>query len=205
MDKISETLVILDHIGRIIKSRADYCKRHIPFDTLEAVGSKMNEYIERGFEPKDLRTEEIANKISRECADIRIALHNYTRLNIIDMFSFNDEYNKFFNEKHIEDPELQIRILKVKRKNKNIRKKLNWDQLKRFRNVVMAHNLRDKHDSNKLSINILKEINELMMNHQKGVEYADVVINIFENIKLEFENEINLANQRFIEKARENN
>jgi hypothetical protein len=44
-------------------------------------------------------------------------------LNIIDIFSFNDEYNKYFVENRFHDE--NIRELKnVKTKNKNIRKKI---------------------------------------------------------------------------------
>ena len=202
MDKISESLLILDHIGRIIKSRTDYCKRHIPFNILEEIGKRMDEYIKLGYNPKDLGEGEIAHKISRECSDIKITLHNYTRLNIIDMYSFNDEYNNFFIEINTINLNLKARIRKVRKKNKPLRNKLDWNQLIRFRNVVMAHNLRDKKESNRLSIKILKEINELMLDNEKGAKYADIVIEMFENIKLEFQTEIKEANNEFIEIAK---
>lgn len=202
MNRISETLLILDHLGKVIQSRTEYCIRYIDFNQFELIGQRMNEFIEKGYNPKECGVGEIANKISRECADIRVTLHNYSRLNIIDMFSFNDEYNDFFTEGNIENPELKKRIRKVKSKNKEIRKKLDWDQLKRFRNIATAHNMRDKKNSNKLSFEVLKEINGILMNQKETVAYSKVVLEVYDNIKSEFEKEILEANQLFVEKVR---
>lgn len=202
MNKISETLLVLDHLGRVIESRTKYCIRYINFNKFELIAKRMDEYIEKGYKPKDLGEGEIANQISRECADIRITLHNFSRLNIIDMFSFNDEYNDFFTEVHIENEELKRRIRNVKNKNKEIRKQLDWDQLKRFRNIAMAHNMRDKKNSNRLSFDVLKEINGILMNQTEAVEYSKVVLEIYQNIKMEFEREIIEANNLFVEKVK---
>lgn len=203
MKKISETLLILDHLGRIIEGKTDFLKRNISFNQGDFINNKILEFLHKGYGINEIKEGEIADSISRECSDIRITLHNYTRLIIIDMFSFNDEYNNFFNEKEFDDLELKKRIRKVRDKNKPIRKNLDWDQLKRFRNVAMAHNLRSKIDSNKLSIMVLKEINDLVLNHSKAVEYATTILPIYENIKEEFHYEINVANNEFIEEAKQ--
>jgi hypothetical protein len=45
-------------------------------------------------------------------------------LNIIDIFSFNDEYNKYFVEKNRFHDENIRELEKCKNENKNIRKKI---------------------------------------------------------------------------------
>lgn len=66
----------------------------------------------------------------------------------------------------------------------------------------MAHNMRDKRNSNRLSFDVLKEINGILMNQTEAVEYSKVVLEIYQNIKMEFEREIIEANNLFMEKVK---
>lgn len=191
MTQLQETLNILLHYDNVISGRTNYCRRHADFISSNCVEKKLKEKIKNGFVNKPIANDPVFNEISRECADIRIALHSYLCLNIIDIFSFDDEYNKFFVENKFDDSTLKTRINNVKTKNKEIRKKLDWKQLKRFRNQVLAHNLRD--EKNRFSIKTLKEITNLLSNFEVAIAYSEIVLRLFDNIRAEFETEINEA------------
>ncbi len=198
MKKLSETLIILDHLGSIIKERVDFCHRQKDY----CVNKEIKNYIfNKNFTHQELKEKGIIEELSRKDADIKVIIHNYTRLNIIDMFSFNDEYNGFFHENCSENNLIRERIRKVRNENKLIYKEFDWEQLRRYRNIINAHNLRDKKDSNKLSVKTLKEINKLMINGNIGIKYPERVLNIYKNIKSEFKIEIEKGKIEFIEKS----
>ena len=144
-----------------------------------------------------IENDPILAKISRECVDLKITLHSYLCLNIIDIFSFNDEYNKYFVENKFQDDSIKSRIKSVKTINKNIRKKLDWNKLERFRNQILAHNLRD--DQKRLSVKVLKELTEFLLNLKSGIEFSEVVLEMFDNIRFEFEKEITESQYALIE------
>ena len=183
MTALDETLLILDHFNSLISGRTEYCRRNIDFNFKDCVHQKS-------LEAKNTNAT-IGKEIARECADKFIILHSYTCLNIIDMFSFNDEYNKFFSIGNINDVILKNRINNVKAKNKEIKKAIDWKKIGTYRNNVLAHNLRDNKNYNRLSIDVLKDLKkELLLNLNKSIEYSEVVLKLFENINLEFENEL---------------
>jgi hypothetical protein len=192
MNDLHETLLILNHFHGVIYSRTNYCERNKDFNLSKCVTDKICKKVNEGYKINEI-TEPFTTEISRDCADQKIIIHSYICLNIIDMFSFNDEYVKFFNAKNFEDENLKKRILTVLEKNSSLKKKIDWEQLKRFRNNVMAHNLRDDKNNKKLSINTFKELSSLLTNLQSSIEYSNVVLEMFKNIKSEFELEISKA------------
>lgn len=187
MNKLEETLCILLHYYDTINGRTNFCKRNIDFNISDYISKRLleNKDYNSNIFTKD---DPFLAKISRECADLKVTLHSYLCLNIIDIFSFNDEYNKYFIENLFEDEETKLRIKRVKEKNKLVRRKLDWKKLERFRNQILAHNLRD--NNNNLSINVLKEITEFLLNLKAGVEFSEIILEIFDNIRNEFEKEI---------------
>lgn len=191
MNQIQETLLILNHFANVIRSRTDFCKRNINFSVSNCITEKMLDKIRQGLQPKAFSNDPLLTEISRECADIKIILHSYICLNIIDMFSFNDEYSKFFNEVKFGDNSIKNRIARVKSINKTIRNSINWKQLGDFRNKVLAHNLRDKNNSHKFSIQQLRDLNkDILSNLENGIMYSEVVLKLFDNIEREFASEI---------------
>lgn len=90
-----------------------------------------------------------------------------------------------------------MRIKNVKTKNKNIKKKLDWKKLERFRNQILAHNLRN--NENRLSVKVLKEITQFLSNLKSGIEFSEVILEMFDNIKFEFETEITESQYALIE------
>lgn len=195
MDKLSESLIILEHFNDIIKSRNEFCKRFKNFDTFNCVGEIMNHFLINGYvkNVKILQEEPYLSLISTQCSDIRINIHNNFCFNIIDMFSFNEEYNNFFSENLTKNVSLKNRISRIKTLNKSVINKVNWEQLKKFRNTILAHNLRDKKNSNSLAINNLIELNELVFDFSKCIEYCEIIDTVFLEIKKEFKEEYIIA------------
>lgn len=191
MDKFYENLIILKHFYSIIKYRTDYCKKHINYSTFNHVGKLMNFYIQNGIETDvtKFKEEPYLSEFAEQASDIRLAIHNYLNINIIDIFSFDTEYNSFFNSK-IQDTDLKSRIEKVKNSNTNIRKQLNWDELKKIRNTVLAHNLRDKKSNYNFDLESLIILNQIVFNFEEGIRISSVILVIYENIEKEFKIEI---------------
>lgn len=193
MTRLQETLLILHHFDSLISGRTDFCRRNIDFNISDCVTQKLLEQVKIGVLPSELNSESISLVISRECADVKVILHSYISLNIIDMFSFNDEYNDFFNQERFDEIDLKQRVKKVKDKNKVIRKSFNWDLLSKIRNNVLAHNMRDNKNGKVLSLETLKELYNITSNIKHAIEYSEVTMKLFDNIKEEFEVELTEA------------
>lgn len=194
MNNLQETLVILNHFEGRINGRTNYCKRNVDFNLADCVKTKLDEFYGENLEPNE-KIELTNGSFAREYADKLIIIHSYLCLNIIDIFSFNDEYLKFFTEKITEDQNIASRIRKVREKNKEIRKKINWADLKNYRNIGLAHNLRHK-DENKeyrLSIKTMANISDFMKDLKKPIEYSETITLMFENIRNEFADELKEA------------
>lgn len=189
MDKLHETLLILNHFNGVINGRTNYCKRNVNFNSEKCISDKMNEKKSELTELNE-KSNNILAKILRECADCKVTIHSYICLNIIDMFSFNDEYIKFFNPKNFVDEIIKKRILTILEINSKIKKKIDWQQLQRFRNNVLAHNLRDDKNNQKLSLNTFKELSQKISSTKLSIEYFDVVLEMFKNIETEFQFEL---------------
>lgn len=193
IDQLDSTLLILDHFNSGIKSRTDYLNRNLNFSIPDCIKSKMFDKLKLGIELKPNDEDENLKQISRECTDLRLFLHAYICLNIIDMFSFDDEYNKFFSQNNFKDEVITNRILKVKNINKIVRNRIDWNQLKKFRNNALAHNLRDKNNENNIAISTLKDLGLYLNNIEKSAKYSEIVIEMYKNVWDEFSNEIQNA------------
>ena len=203
MTKLQETLLILHHFDSLISGRTDFCKRNIDFNTSDCVTQKLLERVRAGVLPSELNSEAISSVISRECADAKVTLLSYVSLNIIDMFSFNDEYNNFFHQERFDELDVKERVNKVKEKNKIIRKSFDWELLSKIRNNVLAHNMRDKKNGNALSLKTLKELHNISSNLKLAVEYSEVTMKLFDNIKEEFETELTQAQKALMTAIRD--
>lgn len=202
MEKLNETLIILNHFAGVIEGRTNYCKRNINFNISDCATQGIQEKFKINQNP--YATPEILTEISRNCVDQKIILHSYISLNFIDMFSFNDEYTKYFNSANFDDNKLKTRILKVLKNNSIIRKKIDWELIRKFRNNVLARNLRDNQNNFKLSISTLKELSEFLNNLKASIEYCEVISEIYANIEIEFKTEILEFKSELIKKYRSN-
>ena len=115
MNKLQETLVILNHFEGRIKGRINYCQRNIDFNPSDFIKSKLSELYNKNLEPSEKNKILNEGSIARECADKQIIIHSYLCLNIIDIFSFNDEYLKLFTEKVSDDEITAERVRKEKK------------------------------------------------------------------------------------------
>ena len=193
MNRLHESLLILNHFYNVINERNKYCKRYIGFTVESCVSSKLINSMYEGKIENPLKNQINHEIIARECADTKIMIHNYLCLNIIDMFSFNDEYINYFNEKLTDDEKIKKRIRLLRKENKLIRNNIDWKQLKRFRNIILAHNLRDKKNNNKLSLLTFVHLNNLIGDFENAIQYCEIIIEMFEKIEKEFKVEIENA------------
>ncbi|PIQ48200.1 MAG: hypothetical protein COW03_11140 [Cytophagales bacterium CG12_big_fil_rev_8_21_14_0_65_40_12] len=157
---------------------------------MDIIANELIKHFEKGHPINSFNDAKKQEEISREVSDFRLILHNYIRLNIIDMCSFIDEYNSFFKETITVEERISQRIKKVKDKNKVIKKRIDWQKLKTIRNISMAHNLRDRKSRNELSLDNLKLLTNELSSLEVGIKYSEVVIFMFENIKNEFSHEL---------------
>lgn len=124
MNRLHETLLILHHFDSVIFGRTKFCKKYSQFNMKDCVTKKMLERMNQDISIEEINSDIISEEISQECVNIRVCLHSYTCLNILDIFSFNEEYNDFFHHERFDNPELKARVNSVKEKNKILRKKL---------------------------------------------------------------------------------
>ncbi|MFR0656970.1 hypothetical protein SB719_20705, partial [Pantoea sp. SIMBA_079] len=74
-------------------------------------------------------------------------VHENFAKGIVDLYSFKQEYDDFFNSKCKENEFLREKILKFKKDNKHLINDLDWNEIIDLRNTILAHNLRDKNKS----------------------------------------------------------
>ena len=184
MNKLEETLTILDFFGKRIKAKNDFLLRNKSFD--------INNCIKENL----LQSKSI-NETSIDCKDKVIQIHTYFSMNIIDLASFIDEYDNRFDNTVTDDKNIVERINNFKVKNKDLKRKVNWNKLKNIRNKVLAHNLRNKNDNYRLSINELFEVNSMFNNLNDFTTMILIFDEFFEQFQNEFKKEIKNGYESF--------
>lgn len=134
MTKLEETLTILDFFGKRIKAKNDFLLRNKSFNIDICI-------------KENLLQRKSIDESSIDCKDKVVQIHTYFSMNIIDLASFIDEYDKRFDITVTDDKNIVERINNFKVKNKDLKRKVNWNKLKNIRNKVLAHNLRNKNDN----------------------------------------------------------
>lgn len=184
MSPLDETLTILDFYGKRIKGKNDFLIKHKSFD----VNTYVANNIKLGLD---------INEISFNCKEIVVQMHSYFSLNIIDLKSFNDEYNSFFNEKVTDNLILKNKISNFRQKNQKLYNQINWQNLNNIRNKVLAHNLRDKNNCNRLSLAQLKITNSMFNDLTYFTLICEIFQNFFKEFRETFENEIKIGYTNF--------
>ena len=183
MTELDESLTILDFYGGRIKGKNNFLMSNISFDINTCI--KENSLLGKN-----------TNEIGILCKDKIVQIHTYFSMNIIDLGSFIDEYDRKFISNVTDDATIAERITNFKTKNKDLKKKVNWNKLKNLRNTVFAHNLRNKRSS-RLSINELFEANSMFNNLN---EFTSMILSFdefFEKFQNEFKEEIKNGNESF--------
>ena len=177
MNKLEESLTILDFFGKRIIGKNNFLIDKHPFD----INKCIKENLSRG---------KSVNETSIICKDIILQIHTYFSMNIIDLNSFNDEYTSFFNNGITDNLEIKNRIKTFRTKNKTIYNSIDWKQIKELRHKVFAHNLRDNRNNNKLSLKHLEEANTLFNNIEEFINMLKPFNIFFNNFQNEFNKEI---------------
>lgn len=184
MTKLEETLTILDFFGKRIKAKNDFLLRNKSFNIDICI-------------KENLLQRKSIDESSIDCKDKVVQIHTYFSMNIIDLASFIDEYDKRFDITVTDDKNIVERINNFKVKNKDLKRKVNWNKLKNIRNKVLAHNLRNKNDNYRLSINELFEINSMINNLN---DFTNMILSFdefFEQFQNEFKEEIKNSYESF--------
>lgn len=191
--KLQETLSILNFYNGRIEGKLKFIKKNKDFNFNQCFEKEFKRNINpnENFEQNRIR---ITNIIKENCNDRLNQIHSYFSMNLIEMKSFYDEY-KNFNVKCTDKISEKNRIEKIRSENASLMKKINWIKIERFRNEVLAHNMRENNKEKSLAIKTLIEFNSFFSKLDEFIIFCDIQNQIFRNIKLEFSNEINEANE----------
>ncbi len=199
MTKISESLIVLNFIGLKFESLFKILTDNgmTDFDT----GIRQNIYrklYNLGIDEETLNSEKYKTFIENESSEIFALIHENISKGIIDLYSFKQEYDGFFNCKYEDDELLNFKIRKFKEKNKKIIYELDWIEIKDLRNTILAHNLRDKKKNNSIAQNNIKKFVKLSLDYKKCLLYFTQMCIVYENLKTEFNVELKNAFREFI-------
>ena len=174
MGKMTETLQTLLHLGTQIKF----------ITTMNYAYRDNEEYLDKIKLTGHYKNLPFSKAVSGY-------LQNYA---IIIICSFLDELNgEFTPKKHSEYSE---RIIKVRKAIKPIKKRINqWENLRNYRDYVLAHNLREK-NTPIFSSNRQKKEYKVPFSNSEHYLLSELIILIIQIISAEFEDvisEINLT------------
>lgn len=192
MKKISESLTILNFLGIKFESLFKLLTDNglTDFHT----GTRRNVYrklYNLGIDEQTLESEKYKAFIETESSEIFSLIHENISKGIIDLYSFKQEYDGFFNSNN-DDKELNAKILKFKEENKSKINEIDWTEIKDLRNTILAHNLRDKKRNYSIAHNNIKKFVILSLDYKKCLLYFTLMSIVYFNLKKEFR--IELAN-----------
>ena len=192
MKKISESLTVLNFIGIKFESLFKLLTDNglTDFHT----GIRRNVYrklYNLGIDEETLESEKYKAFIETESSEIFSLIHENISKGIIDLYSFKQEYDGFFNSN--DDKELNAKILKFKEENKLRINKIDWTEIKDIRNTILAHNLRDKKTNNSIAHNNIKKFVKLSLDYKKCLLYFTQMSIVYFNLKKEFSVELRNA------------
>lgn len=194
MSKVSESLIILNFIGikfeSLFKLLTDNGLTDFKTGTQRNVYRKL---YNLGIDEKILESEKFKSFIESESSEIFSLIHENLSKGIIDLYSFKQEYDVFFNSNNTENKELNAKILKFKEENKSRISEIDWTEIKDLRNTILAHNLRDKKRNNSFAYNNIKKFIKLSLDYRKCLLYFTQMSIVHFNLKKEFSVELNNA------------
>ncbi len=190
MTKLQKTLSILEFYNGRIKAKLNFLKQNSEFKIGECIRFETFKILNL-----DIDINEKVKICKEKCIDKFNHLHSYFTTNLIEINSFYDEYHDYFIELSTDDLSEKAKIAELRKLNKELLKKVDFVKIKRMRNNVLAHNLRDKKNNNRLSIDTLKEVNNWFNNLKEFINCCEIINQVFINISLEFKKEIIQAKQ----------
>lgn len=199
MSKLSESLIILNFIGLKLESIFNILINYGVTDFQTGVNRGIyRKLYNLGIDEKELDSEKYKNFIEKESSELFGLIHENLSKGIIDLYSFKQEYDSFFNIKCIDDVATQNKIQNFKEKNKTLINQIDWDEIKDLRNTILAHNLRDKKNNNQIaSYNMTRFVN-LSLDYKKCLLYFTQMTKLYDILKTEFAFEMKIAFREYI-------
>lgn len=144
MTKLSESLIILNFLGLKIESLYNHFINYGFSDLQTGIKKDLwRKLFNLGIDEHTLNSEVYKSFINEESSLIFSLLHENFAKGIIDLYSFKQEYDIFFNTK-FDDSAINNRILNFKENNRSRINEIDWNEIKDLRNTILAHNLRSK-------------------------------------------------------------
>ena len=185
MTKLSECLIILNFIGLKIEHLYTVYVNYGFTDLQTGIGRDLyRKLYNLGISEDILNSEKYSQFIEIETSEKFALAHENFAKGIIDLYSFKQEYDDFFNLNCTEDELISERILKFKKENKNLLNELDWDEIRKLRNTILAHNLRDK--EGRLAGDNLANFALLSLDYKKGLLYFTQMNILYQNLKRDF-------------------
>lgn len=199
MSKLHESLLILNFIGLKIESVFNILIAYGFTDLQTGISrSVYRKLYNLGIEEQLLSSGKYQAHIKKETSEIFALVHENYLKGIIDLYSFKQEYDSFFNLNIVEVISIQTRILNFKNENKPIINDLNWEEIKNLRNTILAHNLRDKKNNNKFANKNFSKFIILTLDFKKCLLYFTQMNILYQNFKEEFKIELHQAKRELI-------
>ncbi|WP_449399204.1 hypothetical protein [Chryseobacterium wanjuense] len=185
MTKLSECLIILNFIGLKIEYLNNVHINYGFTDLLTGIKNDMyRKLYNLGVSEEILDSEKYRQFIAEEASEKFSLVHENFAKGIVDLYSFKQEYDDFFNSKCTENEFLREKILKFKKDNKHLINDLDWNEIIDLRNTILAHNLRDKNKS--LANRNLTKFALLSLDYKKGLLYFIQMNTVYQNLKKDF-------------------
>lgn len=198
MKKLNESLIILLHFGLKNKMIYEICKKYAvktksfrrDVIVIKRLQDLKKHEIELNLEENLEVKLEYVEHLYKEADEIMNLVRQNISQGIIDMYSFLNEYNSFFNSNISQDEKVKDKIINFKKNNKVFINSIDWEKIKLYRNTVLAHNLRVKKEKNLIAFNNLTSFNELANDYEKCSDYFHKINVVYNNLIEFFEYEI---------------
>ena len=193
MTKLSESLIILNFIGLKIESLFNHFINYGFSDLQTGIKKDLwRKLFNLGIDEHTLNSEVYKSFINKESSLIFSLLHENFSKGIIDLYSFKQEYDSFFNTK-FDDDAINNRILNFKENNRSRINEIDWNEIKDLRNTILAHNLRSKKENYSIANDCINKFVNLSLDFKKGLLYFTLMNMLYNNLKEEFATELQTA------------
>lgn len=193
MTKLSETLIILNFLGLKIESLFNHFLNYGFTDIKTGIKRDLwRKLFSLGIDENTLNSEKYKSFINEESSLIFSLFHENFSKGIIDLYSFKQEYDNFFQAK-FDDDTINNRIVNFRKKNSKTINQIDWSEIKDLRNTVLAHNLRNKKENNSIANANIVKFAKLSLDYNKGLLYFTLMNMLYQDFKEEFAIELKIA------------
>ncbi len=151
-----------------------------------------------GIDEETLNSEKYKAFIQGESSEKFLLIQESISKGIIDLYSFKQEYDGFFNCSYEENELLNFRIKKFKEENRTRLGEIDWLEIKDLRNTILAHSFRDKKKNNTIAYNNIDKFIKLSLDYKKCLLYFTQMSIVYYNLKNDFSIELRKAFRELI-------